>query len=129
MGQLMSSSYDGIILIAHGARDARWMEPFYKMRSDIQTRLGKTPVALAFMEFTTPTLADAADELDRAGAKKVLVTPIFLSGGGHVAHDIPKLIEPERARHPHMQFSASGAIGEEPEVRRGMEDAVVRLLG
>jgi sirohydrochlorin cobaltochelatase len=125
----MSSSYDGVILIAHGARDARWMEPFYKMRADLQERLGKTPVALAFMEFTAPTFADAAAELAQAGAKRVLVTPIFLSGGGHVAHDIPKLIEPERARHPQTEFTASGAIGEEPEVKRGMADAVVRLVG
>jgi len=125
----MSSSYDGVILIAHGARDARWMEPFYKMRADLQERLGKTPVALAFMEFTTPTMADAADELAKAGATRVLVTPIFLSGGGHVAHDIPQLIEPERLRHPGIHFAASGAIGEEPEVRRGMAEAVVRLVG
>src|SRR3954452_25584995 len=122
-------AYDGIILLAHGARDARWMEPFYKMQSDLQARVGKTRVALAFMEFATPTFADAATELAKAGVTQVLVTPIFLSGGGHVAQDIPKLIEPERARYPQMTFTASGAIGEEREVKQGMEDAIVRMVG
>src|SRR4051812_35244140 len=125
----MSQSYDGVILLAHGARDARWMEPFQRIKSDLQERVGGTRVVLAFMEFTTPTFADAAAELARAGAKRVLVAPIFLSGGGHVAHDIPKLIEPERVRYPAITFTASGAIGEEREVKRGIEDAIVRLLG
>jgi sirohydrochlorin cobaltochelatase len=125
----MSQSYDGVILLAHGARDARWMEPFYEMQRDLRSRLGKTPVALAFMEFTAPTFADAAAELKKAGAKSVLVSPIFLSGGGHVAHDIPNLVAAEQARYPEVKFSTSGAIGEEAEVKRGMEDAIVRLMG
>jgi sirohydrochlorin cobaltochelatase len=56
-----------------------------------------------------------------------LVVPVFLSGGGHVAHDIPRIVAPLQERYPDMHFAISGAIGEEPEVVRAMSDAVRRL--
>jgi sirohydrochlorin cobaltochelatase len=124
----MTKHYDALILVAHGARDARWMEPFFAMQKDVQRRLPATKVGLAFMEFATPTFADATAELAKGGARNVLVVPIFLSGGGHVAKDIPELVDPERARHPELRFAIAGAIGEEPEVKQGMLDAIGRLV-
>ncbi len=103
------------------------MQPFEVLRSAIQTQLADATVLLAFMEFAKPTFADAAERLHRDGKQRVLVVPVFLSGGGHVAHDIPHLIGPEQDRYPEMRFTVSGALGEEPEVARGMADAVARL--
>jgi len=118
---------DGLILIAHGARDKRWLEPFVRMRGELATQLAPCKVVLSFMEFAPPTLADAAAELERAGARRVLVVPVFLSGGGHVANDVPALVAAERARHPGIAFTVAGAIGEEPEVVAAMAAAVTRL--
>ena len=124
----MTQGNNAVVLLAHGARDQRWLEPFYRMRDLLQAGLGRdTLVALAFMEFTTPTFADAIAAIADAQKGRVLVVPVFLSGGGHVAHDIPHLIDPERAAHPEMIFTVSGAIGEEPEVVAGMIRAVSRL--
>jgi|SRR5947207_5604015 len=120
-------SFDVVILIAHGARDARWMEPFHALRGVLAERLAPKKVALAFMEFAEPTLSDAAAEVTRAGAHHILVAPLFLSGGGHVAKDIPELVEAERLRHPDATFAIAGAIGEEPEVAAGMLEAITRL--
>src|SRR6266498_1714586 len=148
---LMTSAFDAIVLIAHGARDARWMEPFYAMRAEIAERLAGQQVALAFMEFAKPTFPEAVAEVCRATAggpkatpsntaaggpkaspsnttvHRVLVVPIFLSGGGHVAGDIPALVRTEQARYPKVEFAIAGAIGEEREVAAGMIDAVTRL--
>jgi sirohydrochlorin cobaltochelatase len=122
-----AATFDGVILIAHGARDARWVEPFTRLRVELSRKLSPCKVVLSFMEFAPPTLTDAALELVRADAKRVLVVPIFLSGGGHVAHDIPVLLAAERARHPDVTFEVAGAIGEEPEVMAAMAAAVMRL--
>jgi sirohydrochlorin cobaltochelatase len=124
----MEKPFEGVILIAHGARDVRWMEPFIRMRADLIAKVHPQKVALAFMEFATPTFADAVTELYTAGARRVLVAPIFLSGGGHVAKDIPELVNDERERHPGMTFVLGGAIGEEREVVAGMLEAVTRLV-
>jgi sirohydrochlorin cobaltochelatase len=119
--------YDGVILIAHGARDQRWIEPFVRMRAELATKLGACKVVLSFMEFAPPTLADAALELHRAGVARVLLVPVFLSGGGHVANDIPALVAAERTRYPAITFDVAGAIGEEVEVTAAMMAAVTRL--
>jgi sirohydrochlorin cobaltochelatase len=118
---------DGVVLIAHGARDRRWHEPFEKMRDDIATRLPGAKVALSYMEFAPPQFEEAVLDLIDAGVRRVLVVPVFLSGGGHVANDIPALVAAERARHPNTVFEVTGALGEEPEVASGMAAAVTRL--
>ncbi len=123
----MGTTFDAIVLIAHGARDARWMDPFRTMQAEIAQRLTEQKVALAFMEFATPTFPDAVAEVCRAGARRVLVVPVFLSGGGHVANDVPQLINNERLRYPDVEFAIAGAIGEEREVVAGMIAAVMRL--
>ena len=124
----MESTYDAVILVAHGARDARWMQPFVRLADQLQARVHPCTVALSFMEFAEPTFAAAVEELRARGASRVLVVPIFLSGGGHVAKDIPELVRPARERYPDMSFATCGAIGEEPEVAQGMKAAVERLL-
>ena len=126
-GGVGSGNFDGVILIAHGARDRRWHEPFERMRDALASRLPEARVALSFMEFAKPTLAEATAELADKGARRVLVVPVFLSGGGHVANDVPALVAAEKARHPGIEFEVSGALGEEPEVTAGMCTAVARL--
>ena len=126
-GGVVSENFDGVILIAHGARDRRWHEPFERMRDELASRLPEARVSLSFMEFAKPTLTEATAEVVSAGARRVLVVPVFLSGGGHVANDIPALVAAEKARHPDVAFEVSGALGEEPEVSAGMCSAVARL--
>jgi sirohydrochlorin ferrochelatase len=98
------------------------------MRNELQARLSDKHVALAYMEFAEPTFAQAAQQVHAASARRVLVVPVFLSGGGHVLKDVPPLIEPERSKYPGVTFEMSGAIGEEPEVVEGMRSAVARLV-
>jgi sirohydrochlorin cobaltochelatase len=123
----MASAFDGVIMIAHGARDARWMEPFFRMRGDLEKRLAPAAVALAFMEFAAPTFAEGVAALYQGGARSILVVPVFLSGGGHVAKEIPELVEAERQRYRDASFTVAGALGEEREVIVGLMDAVARL--
>jgi sirohydrochlorin cobaltochelatase len=124
----MDVRYDAVILVAHGARDARWMQPFERMAAELHSTVQPAVIALSFMEFATPTFAEATATVRAAGAKRVLVVPLFLSGGGHVAKDIPELIRPMRERHPEMVFETAGAVGEAPEVAAAMKSVVERLL-
>jgi sirohydrochlorin cobaltochelatase len=123
----MAQSFDAIVLLAHGARDQRWLAPFRELRRVIAAKAAPARVSLAFAEYAPPTLEEVVHDLCDAGARKLLVVPIFLSGGGHVAADIPKLVAAERERHAGVDIAVSGAIGEEPEVVQGMVDAVARL--
>jgi sirohydrochlorin cobaltochelatase len=123
----MSQAFDAVVLLAHGARDARWLLPFRELRRVVAAKAAPARVSLAFAEYATPTLQDVVRDLCDAGARRLLVVPVFLAGGGHVAKDIPALVAAERARHAGVDIAVSGAIGEEPEVVQAMVEAVTRL--
>jgi sirohydrochlorin cobaltochelatase len=123
----MSQSFDAVVLLAHGAHDARWLLPFKDLRRAIAAKAAPVRVSLAFAEFAAPTLEEVVRDLTDAGARTLLVVPVFLAGGGHVAKDLPALVAAERERHAGVDIVVSGAIGEEPEVIQAMVDAVARL--
>jgi sirohydrochlorin cobaltochelatase len=113
-----------IVLFAHGARDPEWAQPFEKMRARIQSRLPDTPVVLAFLELMQPTLADAVSRLDEQGARHVTLIPMFLARGGHLKHDLPKLIAHIQEQHPKLSLHLSPAIGEVDEILQQLSDWV-----
>jgi len=104
----------GLLLFAHGARDARWREPFDRLLERVQ-RGHDGPVQLAFLEFMQPDLTAAAVALKAAGAKRIVVVPVFLGTGGHLLRDLPGMLEQARAA-TQMEMSAAGAVGEAPGV-------------
>jgi sirohydrochlorin cobaltochelatase len=124
----MADSFDAVVLIAHGARDARWVAPFHRLRDELSAALSPLPIALSFLDFVSPPFSEAVADLHAKGARRLLVAPLFLSGGGHVANDVPELVRAAQARHPTLEFEVAGAIGEEPEVASAMAKAVARLV-
>lgn len=118
----------GLILFAHGARDARWAAPFEAVAAQVRARQPAALVRLAFLEFMTPTLPDAGTELVAAGCRRVAVLPLFLGGGGHVRKDLPLLLDALRAAHPDVPFTLHAAIGEIDSVVAAMADAALAAL-
>jgi len=106
----------GLILFAHGARDARWREPFERLRSKVATARPDLGVALAFLEIMQPDLASAADALVAAGCTTLRIVPVFLGQGGHVREDLPAAVEEVRARHPGLAVELRLAVGEDEGV-------------
>jgi len=88
-------------------------------------------VELAFLEFVEPTLEALVESLlaqdSGVAGRPVLIVPVFLSGGGHVAGDLPGLVETLRGRFPGVRFETTGALGEDPQVLSAMAAAVARL--
>ena len=110
----------GLLLFAHGARDARWREPFDRLLERV--RLGHDgPVQLAFLEFMQPDLTAAAVALKQTGAQRIVVVPVFLGAGGHLRRDLPMMLEQVREA-TQVEISAISAAGEDP----GVLDALAR---
>lgn len=115
----------GIVLFGHGARDPEWAGPMKRMAARIEETAPGTPVALAFMEFMSPTLDEAVDRLVRDGAGQLRIVPVFLAQGGHLKRDVPLLVEQARARHPGVVMTLVTAAGEaEPVVNAIAEYAL-----
>ena len=112
---------DGIVLFAHGSREAEWARPFERIAARLRTEF---LVELAYLERMKPTLEEAVASLASMGARRVRIVPVFLGEGGHVREDLPKLAAAARARHPGVEIVLEQTIGERQEVT----DAIAAVI-
>jgi len=115
----------GVILLAHGARDPAWATPFEAVAARLRERAPGTRVRLAFLEFMTPTLEAAAQQLLAEGCARIDVVPVFLGMGGHVRRDVPVQLEALRAAHPGIDWTLHPALGETARVICALADAAI----
>ena len=106
----------GIVLFAHGSRDARWREPVEAVAARISQTDPNVLVRCAYLEAATPDLATALGELAGAGALDVDVLPIFLGVGKHLREDLPRLVDELQAARPGLRLRLRTAVGETPEL-------------
>lgn len=106
----------GIILFAHGSRDARWREPVEAVAARVRALEPQVLVRCAYLEAATPDLATAVAELVRDGARAVDVLPLFLGVGKHLREDLPGLVDGLRQAHPGLALNLRTAVGETPEL-------------
>ena len=57
-------------LVAHGARDPRWAEPFVRIQTAIRARRPGLAVELAFLELMQPSLTAVISALVSAGHRR-----------------------------------------------------------
>lgn len=133
MSQMPSSSAaklsaPALILFAHGARDARWAEPFQRLQQQAQTQRPDALVRLAFLEFMQPSLPELVTELVAQNCYQISLVPVFLAQGGHVLRDLPAMLEKLQQQYPQIQVTVASAIGEDPEVMQAIAQYCVRSL-
>jgi sirohydrochlorin cobaltochelatase len=120
--------HSGLILFAHGARDPRWALPFEAVAERVRAAQPGVPVRVAYLDFMTPSLPDAAGELAAAGCSRIEVLPMFLGAGGHVRQDLPRLLQSLRDAHPGLRLTLHTAVGEIDSVIAAMADAAAATL-
>ncbi len=111
---------EGVILFAHGSRNPAWRKPFDRVLKDVKKR-GACEAVLAFGEFMSPGLVEAAQMLAARGVKKAVIVPLFLGGGAHVRGDVPKLTAAARAASG-IKLRVAKAIGEDAAVLNAIAD-------
>lgn len=71
---------------------------------------------MGYLSFGEPTLAEAVENLIAAGAKKIIVVPVFLVTGNHIKRDIPSRLLLQKTTHPDVQFVLAGHLGADPRI-------------
>jgi sirohydrochlorin cobaltochelatase len=117
----------GLILFAHGSRNAAWRKPFDSLLRDIAKR-GECQAVLAFGEFMAPTLPEAARQLAARGVKQAVIVPLFLGGGLHVRGDLPQLAAQARAASG-IKRRVAKAIGEDAGVLTAIAAYSISAIG
>ena len=75
----------------------------------------------------TPNLSECVQTLLGEGYLRIAVLPMFIARGGHLKHDLPKLITHLREQNPGVSFELAGAIGEAESVVQAMADHALTL--
>lgn len=109
------ASSTAIVIVDHGSRNAGANQIVAEVASQVQARAGaRARVRFAHMELCEPSLPQAIDECVAAGARVVIVQPLFLVPGRHATRDIPALVSDARRRHPEVEFELGRVIGADP---------------
>ncbi len=119
---------NAVILLAHGARSAAWAQPFEQLAAGLAAARPERPVRLAFLEFMSPDLPTAVDELAAAGCTAIELIPCFFGGAGHVLRDVPPLLEQAQLRHPGLRIHLQQALGTQPAMQQAMLQVCLGLL-
>jgi len=119
----------GLIVLAHGARDASWAAPFEAMVARVRERAPDAEVRLAFLELMAPRLEEAGNELAALGCTRIDVVPAFLGMGGHVRRDVPAQLDVLRRAHADVVWKLHAALGETPHVIAALAAATLDLAG
>jgi len=78
-------------------------------------------VTVGYMNYSSPTFADAVAECAERGATRILVLPFFLVPGYFVTKTLPEHLETAKAAHPALDFTVAAAIGFD----LGLADALI----
>ena len=103
----------GVIVFAHGSRDALWRAPMDAVATRIAQRASGLVVRCAFLELTQPDLPSAAAEMVALGLTEAAILPMFLGVGRHAREDLPALLVGLRAAHPNVAWRLLPAVGED----------------
>ncbi|PUE37311.1 sirohydrochlorin chelatase [Limnohabitans sp. Hippo4] len=122
------SRQQGIILFAHGSRDALWRLPIEAVAQRIQTVSPQTDVACAYLELTAPDLPTTAAMMIARGIQHIVIVPMFLGVGRHAREDLPVLVQQLQKDHADVQFDLRRAIGEEPQLTQAMANIALASL-
>ncbi|MDR3637203.1 MAG: sirohydrochlorin chelatase [Isosphaeraceae bacterium] len=107
---------DALLIAAHGSRDEAGIAEFWALAETWQRLRPDRLQAAGFLEFASPTIGEAVDELVSRGAKRITVTPAMLMAAGHVKNDVPSEIHEARVRHPNVTFHMARALDVHPAV-------------
>lgn len=114
--QRPSPDQTGLILLAHGSRDALWRQPIEAVHQLVQAMRPDLPCVCAYLDACAPDLPAATQTLIAQGVKHLIVLPLFLGTGKHAREDIPRLLDELRRQHPGCRFDLQTAAGENPRV-------------
>lgn len=110
----MSEKKQTVIVVGHGSKSADARVEFLKTVDVVRASSKFSDVRAAFMELSEPSIEETFEQAVEEGFTDFLVVPYFLFSGNHIKHDIPLIIELQRARFPNIKIKFGKPIGFEP---------------
>jgi len=115
------SDRPALLLIGHGSRSEAGVAQFWQFADVLQLAAPHLQIGSGLIEFASPTLDEAIDELAAEGARGVVAVPLVLLGAGHLKDDGPAALTRARTRHPGVTFHYARDLGVHPLVLEAVE--------
>ena len=122
----MTDKTVAVVLLAHGARDPRWGEPFLRVAEQVRADAPDLTVELAYLEHLAPSLDEAMRGLAKSGARTIRVVPLFFGRGGHLREDVPRLVATIAAELTDVAIEVTLPAGDDNAVQRCLASYCVR---
>jgi sirohydrochlorin ferrochelatase len=103
-----------LIIVSHGSRIENANHEMVELAGEIG-KLAESDfhtVRHAFLEFVEPSLEQQIENLMELGINRVVLFPLFLAAGKHVAVDLPRILEEAKQRYPEVGFELTVHLGD-----------------
>ncbi|MDI6408580.1 sirohydrochlorin chelatase [Streptomyces albus] len=100
-----------LLLVAHGSRDARHAATTAALASRVRRLLPGVRVAAGYLDFDTPSPAEALHGLYAAGVRQTVVVPLLLTRAYHAKTDLPAVLAEAAPGLPGMTVRQAGVLG------------------
>ncbi len=106
-------SAPALVALAHGSRDPRSAATISALAERVRTLRPDLRTEAAFLELSSPPVANVVDRLVADGHAEVVVVPLLLSRAYHAKVDVPAVVRQMQSRHPALRTGAAPHLGSE----------------
>jgi sirohydrochlorin ferrochelatase len=103
-----------LVVFAHGSRVEGANEAVRRVAAQAAERCGFRLWEAAFLELAAPDLPAAVERLAARGARRIVVTPYFLTMGMHLTADLPRILKSIAEQNPGVELECSPPLDGHP---------------
>lgn len=115
----------GIVIAGHGSRDADAVREFEALVELVRARAPEQIVTHGYLEFATPTIAEAIAQNVAAGSKQVAVVPGVLLAARHAKNDMPAEMLTAARDYPDVDFHFGAPMNLDPKLLQLAQERIV----
>lgn len=115
----------GIVIAGHGSRDADAVREFEDLVGIVRQSAPHHAVSHGYLEFSSPTIAEAVDTVLATGVHTVAVVPGILLAAGHAKNDMPSELLALAREHPTIDFHFGATLNLHPRLLQLAQERII----
>jgi precorrin-8X/cobalt-precorrin-8 methylmutase len=115
----------GIVIAGHGSRDPDAVREFEALVELVRARAPNEVVTHGYLEFSSPTIAEAVQANLAAGTRQVAVVPGVLLAARHAKNDMPAEVQAMARDYPDIDFHFGAPMNLHPRLLQLAQERVV----
>ena len=119
----------GVLICGHGSRAKTAEQEFGLLAAGLRARCPGLPIKYGFLEYSSPNIHMALDELMAAGVKHIYAMPGMLFRATHARNDIPSVLTTYMRSHPGLDIRYGRELGLHPNMIEAFEHRILEAIG